>query len=237
MITMIGTGHVFKIAEQVSFIVKHTWPDALLIELDEKRYDALTNDRGEKKGLENSPKLYRDNAEYQIRMSEKSGVKPGSEMLAAIIEAKTLGSAIICIDLDAEQSMKEIEEGMTFSERMRFSFSSISDNLFGRRKINTTQKKFATDEEEYVRRMRKRFPTLVKKLIDERNVHMAERIREASEKYNNMVVVVGDAHVRGICEILDDIKIEKIRLADMLDEESMNKIRKRIWNGRTEARE
>ena len=34
MITIIGTGHVFNLAEPVSFIVKNTWPDAVLIELD-----------------------------------------------------------------------------------------------------------------------------------------------------------------------------------------------------------
>ena len=41
MITIIGTGHVFNLAEPVSFIVKNTWPDAVLIELDVSRYNAL----------------------------------------------------------------------------------------------------------------------------------------------------------------------------------------------------
>ena len=38
MITIIGTGHVFNLAEPVAFIVQHTWPDAVLIELDMGRY-------------------------------------------------------------------------------------------------------------------------------------------------------------------------------------------------------
>jgi pheromone shutdown protein TraB len=158
-------------------------------------------------------------------------------MLAAILEGKSAGADIVCIDKDAEQTMREVEEGMSAMERMRFSFSSVSDRLMGRRKIDSTQRNYAADEEEYVRKMRKRFPTLVEKLIDERNVYMAEKISAASEKYNNMVVVVGDAHVKGICEILIDVEIEKIRLADMLDQESMNKIRSKIWNRRTEASE
>ena len=41
MITIIGTGHVFNLAEPVSFIVKNTWPDAVLIELDMSRYNSL----------------------------------------------------------------------------------------------------------------------------------------------------------------------------------------------------
>ena len=43
MITIIGTGHVFNLAEPVSFIVKNTWPDAVLIELDMSRYNSLMN--------------------------------------------------------------------------------------------------------------------------------------------------------------------------------------------------
>jgi pheromone shutdown protein TraB len=237
MITMIGTGHVFRISEQVSFIVRHTWPDAVLVELDERRYAALINEKGDKKGLEGSPKLYRDSAEYQIRMSEKNGVQAGGEMLAAIHAGKVAGAEIICIDKDAEQTMKEVEDGMSFSERTRYSFSSITDRLFGRRKINVTQKNFAADEEEYVRKMRRRFPTLVEKLIEERNEFMAEKIKKASEKYKNMVVVVGDAHVRGICELLEGVEVERIRLAEMLDQECMNNIKSRVWNRKAEVPE
>ena len=235
MITMIGTGHVFKIADQVSFIVKYSWPDAVLVELDERRYTALMNDTGDRKMPADSPKLYRESAEYQNRISEKNGTKPGEELLAAIIAGKLVSAEIVCIDKDAEQMMAEIEKEMSSFERARYYMSSVTDGLFGRNKTNVAQKSFADNEEEYIRKMRKRFPTLVKKLIDERNGYMAERIREASEKYNNLVVVVGDAHVRGICELLGGIDIEKIRLAEMMDQESMNNVKSRIWNRKPEG--
>ena len=235
MITMIGTGHVFRIAEQVSFIVKYTWPDAVLVELDERRYTALTNDTGDRKISESASRLYRESAEYQNKISEKNGSKPGGELLAAILAGKIVGAEIICIDKDAEQIMKEVEEEMSSIERARYSLSSVTDVLFGRNKINVANKSFAADEETYIRKMRRRFPTLVKKLIDERNVFMAEKIREASEKYNNIVVVVGDAHVRGLCELLDDMEIEKVRLAEMMDQKSMNNVKTRIWNRKPEG--
>jgi len=237
MITMIGTGHVYNISEQVSFIIKHTWPDAVLIELDEKRYDAVMNSTGEKTKPKSSSKMYTATAKYQNKMSEKNNVGPGGEMLAAILEGRSAGAEIVCIDIDAEKAMKDIEDTMPLREMVRFTASSVKDRLFGQRASRNSQKNFASNEEEYVRRMRKKYPTMVKKLIDERDAHMAWKIREASEKYNNMVVVVGDAHVRGICERLDGLKIEKIRLAEMLDKESMDKIRSRIWEGRAEAKE
>jgi pheromone shutdown protein TraB len=234
---MIGTGHVFKITEQVAFIVKHTWPDAVLVELDERRYNSLTCSSGDKKGLESSPKLYRESAEYQNKVSEKNGVQPGGELLAAINAGKLAGADIICIDKDAEQVMKDVEEGMSSFESIKYSLSSVTDKLFRRNKANSPHRDADISEEEYMRRMRKRFPTLVEKLIDERNAYMAERIREASEKYNNMVVVVGDAHVKGICDALDGIEIYRIRLAELMDQESMNNIRSHIWNRKAEGQE
>ena len=234
MITMIGTGHVFRIADQVSFIVKYTWPDAVLVELDERRYVALTNDASDKKTSESHSKLYRESAEYQNRISERNGSKPGGELLAAILAGKIVGAEILCIDKDAELIMKEVEEEMSSMERFRYSLSTVTDVLFGRNRINVAHRNFAANEETYIRKMRKRFPTLVRKLIDERNVYMADRIKEASERYKNIVVVVGDAHVRGICELLDDISIDKIRLAEMMDQKSMNNIKTRIWNRKPE---
>jgi len=237
MITMVGTGHVFRISEQVSFIVKYTWPDAVLVELDERRCAALTSVQGDGRLSDDSPKLYREVAEYQDKISKKNEVVPGGDMLAAISAGKTVGADIVCIDRDAEQTMREVEEGMSSCERMRYSMSSAVDRLFRREGTKLTHRQFAANEEEYIRKMRKRFPTLVEKLIDERNAYMAERIREASGKYNNMVIMVGDAHVKGICKLLEDTEIQSIRLADMMDQERMDEIKSRIWNRKAEVPE
>ena len=71
VITVIGTGHVFDLAEPVAFIVQHTWPDAVLIELDKSRYDYLmshqdaeTRDPGKKASA-----MYRQASRYQDRSS------------------------------------------------------------------------------------------------------------------------------------------------------------------------
>ena len=41
MITIIGTGHVFNISEQIMFLIKQIWPQAVLVELDGSRLNAL----------------------------------------------------------------------------------------------------------------------------------------------------------------------------------------------------
>ena len=236
MITIIGTGHVFNLAEPVSFIVKNTWPDAVLIELDMSRYNSLMNaspegaqaDEGERSAI------YKQTARYQQRMSEEYGTKLGGEFLAAVNTGKLAGAAIIPIDTDAMRVMNEMWDEMSLRERIRYRLSGISDSIGGTRKVESVQEQFSANEDDYIESMRRRYPTLVRKLIDERNVHMAEQINSASEKYSNMVVVVGDAHVEGICKLLKDPEVRKIRLADLMDRERMERVRSMVWNGEAE---
>lgn len=234
MITIIGTGHVFNLAEPVSFIVKNTWPDAVLIELDKARYETMMNDyNGVKpKGEQKMSAIYANTAKYQQKMSEQSGSQLGGEFLAAVNTGKLVNADIIPIDTDAMRVMNEMWDEMSTSERLRYRLSGLKDSFGGIKKVESTHKQFAANEEDYVESMRRRYPTLVRKLIDERNVYMADQINELSGKYNNMVVVVGDAHVEGLCKLLKEERIRKIRLSDIMDREKMNKIRQMIWDGR-----
>jgi pheromone shutdown protein TraB len=234
MITIVGTGHVFNLAEPVSFIVKNTWPDAVLIELDKGRYTAMMNDYNGVKpdGEQKMSTIYANTAKYQQKLSEQSGAKVGNEFLAAINTGKLLNAAIIPIDTDAMRVMNEMWDEMSMGEKIRYRLSSFKDSFGGMKKVESTHKEFAANEDDYVEDMRRRYPTLVRKLIDERNVFMADQINALSGTYNNMVVVVGDAHVEGICKLLKDEHVRKIRLSDMLDREKMNRIRQMIWDGR-----
>lgn len=229
-----------RIAEQISFIVKHTWPDAVLVELDEKRYAAMAGGAGPGRTAnrtEQDRELLDKVSKYQKRSAENNGAADTDEMLVAINTGKLVGAEIICIDMDAVQVMRDIENRMSFSERTKFSLSLKTDEIFGKSKKRFTRKQFVADEEGYVLRMREKYPTLVEKLVDERNAFMAKKINAASDKYNNMVVVVGDVHVRGLCELLEGTEIDVIRLADLLDSERMDEVRSRIWNRSGEAAE
>ena len=234
MITIVGTGHVFNLAEPISFIVKNTWPDAVLIELDKARYESMMNDYNGVKpqGEQKMSTIYQSTAKYQQKMSQQNGSSLGSEFLAAVNTGKLLNAATIPIDTDAMRVMNEMWEEMSFKERTRYKLSSFKDSFGGTKRVQDTHQRFAANEDDYIEDMRRRYPTLVKKLIDERNVYMADQINALSEQYHNMVVVVGDAHVEGICKLLKDEHIRKIRLSDIMDREKMNRIRQMIWDGR-----
>ncbi len=237
MITIVGTGHVFNLAEPVSFIVKNTWPDAVLLELDVGRLNAISAAAKEDDGSKGDDDqrrpsaIYMQTSRYQQRMSEEHGAQLGGEFIAALNAGKMAGAEIIPIDTDAMRVMDDMWAEMSAMERFRYRLSGISDSIGGKRKVASVQKSFANDEDAYIEGMRRRYPTLVRMLIDERNQFMADQINEYSKTYHNMVVIVGDAHVEGIVKLLDEPDIRKIRLADLMDRERMDKVRDMVWKG------
>jgi len=239
MITLLGVGHVFRIAEPVSFIIKNIWPDAVLIELDPARYSRITapgsDDGAEEK---DQPPVFRKTAESQKRMAEEQGSQMGAEFIAAIETGKNIGAAIELIDVDAAKMMNDAWKEMPFTEKMRFGFSAMGDKLRPKGRTDRAHRRYSENEEEYFAWMRKKYPTLVRKVIDERDIHMAGKIKEASERYESIVAVIGDGHIEGISKLLADESIRKIRLKTLMDTESMNELRAELWSGKgTEGKE
>ena len=233
MITIIGTGHIFNLAEPVAFIIKHTWPDAVLVELDESRFRAMTDP-----GVQTAEasKAYRKAAEYQKKMAEEYNTTTGSELIAAATTGRILGAEVRFIDINAGEALERMQREMPLGERMRFKFSGIKDNLFSRKEtVEKTLEDFAQDEERYIDDLRKRFPTLVRIIIDERNEHMASEINRALENYGNIIVVMGDAHVEMVSKMLKTDNVKKIRLRELMNRERMDEIRAEIWTHREET--
>ena len=119
MITIIGTGHVYKLAEPVAFIVKNTWPDAVLVELDMSRYNTLMANQkaieegGEVKGDKEMSPLMKQTAEYQQKMAKKNDTQVGGEFLAAINSGRLAGAEIVPIDTDAMRALEGMWEEMS----------------------------------------------------------------------------------------------------------------------------
>jgi pheromone shutdown protein TraB len=65
--------------------------------------------------------------------------------------------------------------------------------------------------------MGKKFPTIKRTLIDERNEHMVGKLVTLHEKHQKIVACVGDGHVPGISAQLQEkqIPFETIRLQEL----------------------
>lgn len=246
MLTLIGTGHVFKIGETVSFLVRQAWPDAVCVELDDLRYHVLTGDKeairkdleargidpdaSQEERMKNASPVFKQSAKYQEKVSEKNKSSAGADMVAAIGAAKSVDASIICIDFDAQQSLTRMWDQMSRREKFRYRMSGHLDNIFKKRRVDKTQKDYTKDQEAYIENMRKRYPTLVRVLIDERNQHMAGQISKVCSEHERVVAVVGDAHVDGLLKLLpSDLKIRTVRLWELMDSERAMQLKSEFW--------
>ncbi len=234
MITIIGTGHVFNISEQIMFLIKQIWPQAVLVELDGSRLNALESStsvneqRSEETDL---PWIYRSSAKYQARMAKKYGTRTGNELLTAVQTGRLVGAEIGMIDMDVIKLTNEMWGEMSFWERTRYTLSTYRDRFGGKRRAEKAVENLTENQDKTMESMRRRYPTLIRKLIDERNEYMIGQIIPYTEKYDNIVVVVGDFHVEGIAKGLEGHEMRKIRLGDILNKDSLDKIKAEVWNG------
>jgi len=233
MITIIGTGHVFNISETIMFLIKQIWPQAVLVELDERRLRILDSPADAAKEPVEEVKLpwiYRRTAKYQARMAKKYGTSNGNELLTAVQTGRLVGAEIGTIDADVAKLTAEMWDEMPFRERARYTISTLLDQVGGKKRIEKVVDDISENEDKTMESMRRKYPVMVRKLVDERNEFMLSKIQPYLEKYDEIVIVVGDFHVEGIVKGLEGKELRKIRLGDILNKESLDKIKAEVWN-------
>lgn len=246
MLTIIGTGHVFNISDAVSFLTRQSWPDAVCVELDPLRYHALTGDKEAlrqdmiergidpdatpEERMKNASSVYRNSAKYQEKISKQNKSTAGADMVAAIGAAKSVDAQVFCIDVDAQEALSRMWNEMSQSERLRYKFSGIADIIFKKSRVNKTQREYSKNQAAYIDDMRRKYPTLVRVLIDERNEHMSQEISKVCSTHRQVVAVVGDGHVDGLLKLLPEPeKIRVVRLADITDQARLKKLKDEFW--------
>lgn len=210
MIVLIGVGHVFNISAQVRSIIEAERPDAVCVELDPPRYQALVEPPKERI---NAPLPYRLLSVFQKRLARSYGGEAGAEMLAAVDAARKVGSEVLMIDEDASRMFRKLWKEMPPSEKVRLMTSAFVSLFLNRRTVEKELSDFQENEERYLEEMGRQFPTMKRVLIDERNVVMARRIDAAASRWPSVVAVVGDGHVEGIVRLLgrDDLRVVRLK--------------------------
>ncbi|MBU3957755.1 MAG: TraB domain-containing protein [Nanoarchaeota archaeon] len=195
-VKIIGTSHIAKESiETVKRVIEETKPDCVAIELDPKRFYALTHAQqaGEKRklGLRFGLTIYLFGW-LQQKLGKAVGVLPGSEMLAAIESAKSVNAKIVLIDRDIEETFRGIM-GAPLREKLKL-FLGIFAAPFSSGKINLKKVPNERIIEQAVRYMKKELPGFYKALIGDRNRYMAAWIKKLEGEFENVVVVVGAGH-------------------------------------------
>lgn len=207
---LIGTAHVSKhSAEQVKQVIEAERPDSVCVELDEQRYQTITE--GTKwKEMDIIQVIKQKRASlllmnlaissFQNRMAKELGIKAGQEMIQGIESAKEVGANLVLADRNIQITFSRIwgnlglrGKSMLLTQIITsiFSHDSISEEELEKMKEQDTINAMLNEFTET-------FPRLKKPLIDERDQYLAQKIKDAPGE--KVVAVLGAAHVPGIKE-------------------------------------
>ena len=216
-IILVGTAHISQESvDEVRQVIETTQPDIVAVELCERRYKALT----EKTKWENTPitALLKSNMAYlvlaqtflsaiQRKLGKEYGIEPGSEMIAAIDEAKKQQKNIALIDRDITITLKRAWRKMGFREKTRLAWEFMKA-LFGYddEELEELDLKELM-KQDVISAMMEEFkdiaPSAAEVLIHERDEYIAKKIFEESKK-GKVVAVVGAGHIEGIKHHLEE---------------------------------
>jgi len=210
VIYVVGTAHVSRQSVvDVEEVIDEVRPDAVCVELDENRYQALVDeDRWKRLDIFEVIRQRRVPfllamlvlSAHQSRIGERLGVRPGAEMLAAIRKARDQGARLVLADRDVQVTIKRTWRRLSLWERLKLA-SALLGGFFDREPIteeHLEELKEGARLDDLLRELSLAFPNVKEPLIDERDRYLMSKVFEAPGE--RIVAVVGAAHVPGMVE-------------------------------------
>jgi pheromone shutdown-related protein TraB len=186
-VLLVGTAHISRqSAELVREVIEQEQPDTVCIELDEKRYLALSR----KQHWDNLDlkQIIRDKqlstllvnlilSSYQKKLGGRLGIMPGTELLTAAKVAEKIGSKMVLCDRDVRVTLRRAWHATTLWKKF-YLLASLITSLFDKteldeEKLAELRKKDVLSE--LMSEIGSMMPDTKKALIDERDIYMAER--------------------------------------------------------------
>ncbi len=214
---IIGTAHVSeKSVEKVRNTILEKKPNVVAVELDINRYTNLLNeekgDAPPKQEFQIKKIIKGDNltlflvsgflSYMQRRIGDDVGVKPGSEMMAAVEAAEEIGAKIALIDRDISITLNRTLNKMSFVEKMKFVYGLIASFFSDDEDIGDIESITEGDAlEEIMKYFQEMSPKAYDVLVNERDKYMARMLLDISEE--NVVAVVGAGHKEGITKYIN----------------------------------
>ena len=221
MITLIGTGHVFDLSVPILRIFDEKQPDVIGVELDQQRYNALilrnTDPTAYQNAKKDIPVIYKMLASFQESMAEQYGVNAGDEMLTAITYAQSHQLPVAFIDTNAQTLFIHMWKTMPFTEKFKLLVSGLAGFFISKKRVEQELKAYQQNFDTYLEEIGKKFPTIKRTLIDERNQTMVLNLLQLHEQHQKIIACVGDGHIPGISKLLSEknIPFETIRLQQL----------------------
>jgi pheromone shutdown-related protein TraB len=213
---VVGTAHVSqRSVDEVKAVIEATSPDVVCVELCQARFDALTKgaafrDLDVFKVVREGKTLYLLThlalASYQRRLGASLGVKPGAELLAAVETAKQRGIAVALIDRDIHTTLRRTWRNIGVWRRITLLLGLIAGNSEDAPVTAKTVEdlKEPTALSDMLVELGRAVPEVKGPLVDERDLYLVSKMRDAGKGKRTVVAVVGAAHVPGMREHLHD---------------------------------
>ena len=209
-IILIGTAHVSRnSAELVKAVIETERPDSVCIELDEQRYQTITEGNRWKDTdifkiiKEKKSTLLLINLvllSFQKRIAKQFGIDAGQEMIQGIESAKTTGANLVLADRNIQTTFSRIWQGVGFGGKIRL-IAEIVFSIFNTEEITEEDLEKLKSQDmlsSILNDLTASFPKLKRPLVDERDQYLAQKIKEAPG--NKVVAVLGAAHIPGVKE-------------------------------------
>ena len=226
---ILGTAHVSQTSvDKVNELLDTDAFDTVAIELDDMRFEAMTNpDKYKNLDLISIIKNKQTGmvavnlalSAYQNRLAKQLGVEPGAEMKAAINQANDKQLTLWKIDRNIRTTMKRAWRSMRFLDKFELLFSF--GGFFEKEEISAQEiEKLKTGDvlESTFSDFADESQPLFNSLIHERDEYMAARLLQetSNTKSKNILVVIGAGHLKGMSQAIED-KIAADETVEKLD--------------------
>ena len=198
-VLLVGVSHVVDLEAPLRAVLGTRVLDGIAVELDAERAEALLAE-GAPRRRSGGPLFARLWSRVQLRLGDEiGGGPPGGEMRVAARVAKERGLPLFLIDDPIRATLLHLVRAMPFKERVQLLVGAFVGLFVPARVVRREMDRYANEPEAYTDELRRASPTLAHVLLDERNEHMAERLRQLRARgYGRIAVVIGDAHRTGL---------------------------------------
>lgn len=216
-IYLIGSSHISsKSIEEVRKGFENIKPEIVAVELDNGRLYALKHKPKQDyfsllKEIGFAGFIFFLLGRYiQKKLGKVVSIDPGSEMIEAIKLSKVYNSRIVLMDQDIRITLRKFSKG--FKKREIF---NLFKDMFSKEKVSFDISSVPTEKtiEMILKHVKKRFPSLFRILIDERDRHMAKVLFKLSMLYpeKKILAVAGAGHMPGIKRYLKNLSDANIK--------------------------
>jgi pheromone shutdown protein TraB len=218
-VLLVGTAHVIDLAAPLRATLSGRDLQGIAVELDPERAQALLRPPPEGgRAAGEVPFQLRLWALLQRRLGEDLGAGAGDEMRTAAKLATEWGLPLFLIDDPIRETLARLLGSLSFRERVRLLLGGVLGLFLPSRVIEDQIGEYTRAPGAFLEEMRTEYPGVTRVLLDDRNEHMAERLRDLRAKgFLRVAAIVGDAHLPGLAHSLRarGIPVEEVPFATL----------------------